>query len=895
MKTSFEKPKNSKNDLPNNNISQKISEIKPLKRKSFLVKKKQFTENKNINLRNKNNPDSKFIQVNTKRKNEEIKHYDLNKVILIQKYLKKFLAKKRIIIMKYNLVFIFLHKIKRVFLSQNFAILKKNLPKANKKVVKKGKKKKTLHINTNIYDTDKIIISNTENAKNKEKVSSYCRTTKHNNIMNYVEYKLNLNQAKNLTNANNNINNIEINLNNIRHTQPFSPKVNPVTTRQVIALNKIKYKNSKKNVINKNRRTHKLLDNFKSKTLVNNELSNEISYTNYITEQNIKEVNSIIDNNNINESNLKDNNSNKMHRKVLSFNFDNQESTLKEIQNDSKSINPVVSLVKNKKVKNSLNKPIKTEINKIKKINTVFKNNNQTTKKLISKVYENCLNKDTKKKNQNQKGIKDPIISLAQKRTKTKKEFNLKKITKKNNLNKNKKNKSQILGKNEIKKYFKFWKENTEKKNILDKFVKFAKYLNHMNHYEKIILIKNTIQKLIKLQKKEDIIEFFLKIKKQIIINLMRKLKNYKRFNTDINNICFNTVEENFANKIKKLKILFNLLEKYNKNFNENDSHISISLIDYFEKWRSISLKYPKINEKIIDLKPFQSKVINQNIPTDPNIDNNSLKTNLSSNKISPKIINVINVQNYNENNNYNYNFKYTPLKDIPSNSIKQRNSYAYNKEHLTLNNNNIYHKKKLGNIYINNNYNFNFNSNNNNNEVMPSCLNKKYIKEDKQKFETYDTSSLIIPVQTNNSEIISLGKNFLYNDEHPEVKFGFKKLDKIEEKEINFLENVNLNTNNKNKKLYIRKQNFDKKYKFFKNKTTNIRAVKNSIRSLNIQFDNKNEEIIKKEKNNIFDKHLKMNKMFSSNNLFTEINYCEDKDDEDKHNKSFNIDKYDF
>ena len=167
--------------------------------------------------------------------------------------------------------------------------------------------------------------------------------------------------------------------------------------------------------------------------------------------------------------------------------------------------------------------------------------------------------------------------------------------------------------KNEIKKYFKFWKENTEKKNILEKFVKFAKYLNHMNHYEKIILIKNTIQKLIKLQKKGDIFEFFWRIKKLLIINLMRKLKDYKKFNNDINNICFNTVEENFANKIKKLKILFNLIEKYNKNFNENDSHTSISLIDYFEKWKNLSVKYPKINEKIIDLKPFQSKVVNQN------------------------------------------------------------------------------------------------------------------------------------------------------------------------------------------------------------------------------------------------------------------------------------------
>ena len=324
MKTSFEKPKSSKNNLPNDNISKKISEIKPLKRKSFLLKKKQFNENKN-----KNN--NKFIQVNTKRKKEEIKNYDSNKVILLQKYLKKFLVQKRNINIKYNLVFIFLQKIKRVFLSKCFVTFKKNLNKRNKNKFKKGKKKKTLQINTNIYETNKKIIFNTENPKNKEKDSSYCRTTKHNNIMNYVNYKLNLHQTKNLTNANNNI---EIDLNNVKRNQLFSPKGNSITTRKEIALNKIKFKNSKNNVRNKNPKSHKIFDQFKSKTLVNNEFSNEIAYNNYITENNIT-GDSNIDNYN-NENNLKENNSNKMHRKVLSFNFDNQESAIKEIQNDSK-------------------------------------------------------------------------------------------------------------------------------------------------------------------------------------------------------------------------------------------------------------------------------------------------------------------------------------------------------------------------------------------------------------------------------------------------------------------------------------------------------------------------------------------------------------------------------
>ena len=380
LKISFEKPINSKNNLPNNNILQSISEIKPLKIKSFLVKKKQFKENKNIIFENKNNSNNKFIQVNTKRKNEEIKNYDLNKVIFLQKYLKNFLSKKRIIHMQYNLVFIFIQKIKRIFLSKNFAILKKKLPKINKAKFKKGKKRKALQINTNIYDTNKLTIYNTENTKNKEKVPSYCRTTKHNYIMNYVDYKLNLNKAKNLTNAINNINN---NLDNIRRTLLFSPKGNSIITRQGNAPNKIKYKNSKKNIRNINPKSHKLLNNFKSKTLVNNEFSNEIAYDNCITEKNIT-VNSINDNNN--ENNFEVNDSNKMLRKVLSFNFDNREPTLKEKQNDTKRRNHIVSIVKNQKFKNDRNKPIKTEINKIKKINTVFNNNNQKTKKNMKMI-----------------------------------------------------------------------------------------------------------------------------------------------------------------------------------------------------------------------------------------------------------------------------------------------------------------------------------------------------------------------------------------------------------------------------------------------------------------------------------------------------------------------------
>ena len=193
--------------------------------------------------------------------------------------------------------------------------------------------------------------------------------------------------------------------------------------------------------------------------------------------------------------------------------------------------------------------------------------------------------------------------------------------------------------------------------------------------------------------------------------------------------------------------------------------------------------------------------------------------------------------------------------------------------------------KKKLGNTHINNNYNFNFNNMTENN--FDKKLNDN---ENKQKYGTYDTSSLLFNFQNNNSEIISLDlNNKLYKGEYPEEKFGFKKSEQIEEKEINFFKNSKEINKKYNDKLYIKKQNLDKKHIYFTNQRRKTKTIKNRIKCLNIQFDNKNEEIIKREKNNFIDNKLRLNKIFSSKNFFTENNYYEKKDDEDKMNKSFN------
>ena len=394
--------------------------------------------------------------------------------------------------------------------------------------------------------------------------------------------------------------------------------------------------------------------------------------------------------------------------------------------------------------------------------------------------------------------------------------------------------------------------------------------------------------------------------------------------------------------QINQLKMVFNLIERHTfKN------KISLTLFDCFNKWKLYSLNKikalkkktttPRISEKIINLKPFQSSnIINNNIQK--NSSNFPLKKNFSLSRMSPKIINVINVQNFNENNNYNYNFKYMPIKDIPIYSIKPRYSYAYNsidtinnlnnlnneinnigKNNIKFNNINenvnnnlnttsfmmvngnkqinsniIYHKKKLGSTFINNNYNFNFNNNLenlvNNSNYDSNCY---YKLEQKGNF---DNSSFLFLDQNQSQILLPSISNRIYNlekhnmklgpvsgifrdnsfkglrsclskEHHPEKKFGFKKLNQIEEKEINF-ENRNEHNNN-NKKPYIKKQHLENKTKIKINTQNNIKKSvfndkenknegenidkKNLIKSLNIQFGRSKVYKKRDEKSNNF------------------------------------------
>ena len=405
--------------------------------------------------------------------------------------------------------------------------------------------------------------------------------------------------------------------------------------------------------------------------------------------------------------------------------------------------------------------------------------------------------------------------------------------------------------------------------------------------------------------------------------------------------------EENgvIIDQINQLKMVINLLERHNCKSNIS----SYTLVDYFNKWKSISIekntslmgkiKTPTINEKIINLKPFQTTKRLMSTNSDClgiNPIDMSMKKNLSINKMSPKIINVINVQNFNENNNYNYNFKYMPIKDIPICSNKNRHTYVYdnniknintdynnivnnnineNRINITNNNNNlnvssilmgneykrtnsniVYQKKKLGSTPINNNCHFNFNNNIDNINNKTNINNWNYNIDNKK---NYDNSSLlfmdhnlsqimlqdfpnriynlkdmsmntVIPQTENKDNSYNDLGTCKYQDQYPEQKFGFKKLNQIEEKEINF---ENINNNKNNTKLYIKKQYFEpRRTRVDTNYQNNIKTNlfekdedinnNNLIKCLNVQFAKTSNETFKKDKinnnknNNIYDEN---------------------------------------
>ena len=473
------------------------------------------------------------------------------------------------------------------------------------------------------------------------------------------------------------------------------------------------------------------------------------------------------------------------------------------------------------------------------------------------------------------------------------KEIKIVKINKYNNIlfnfNREKRN-GDIKNKNNINSYIYYddtkllSKRKARNKNLLLWMTEFKTFNNNsqMDHFEARLTLSNSISdKLININKKS--IKNYVE---QITPKIYHRNESEKKYNKNYsyNNSGFLSHKmingyngEKMGNgvivdQINQLKMVFNLLEQHNS---KNKRQKSYTILDYFKKWKLFSLNYkknksvdmklntPKINEKIINLKPFQASKYVRNSMSDNPIDF-SLNKNFGSNKMSPKIVNVINVQNFNENNNYNYSFKYIPNKDIPIYPQKQRNICSHNNidklnsdlNNLNNNENNnigeknnvdlnstsflipnknrhlnqkiIYHKKKLNQNFINNN----FEPNNNINTIVNPDYNNYYKCNPKnscksQLFFLDNNQSQILMPEFNrkiynfeNNGDIMMGKPFFrensFNNRHsciyktkleniPENKciYDFKKVKPIEVKEINFMENVN----NPKKNIYIKKQ----------------------------------------------------------------------------------------
>ena len=489
-----------------------------------------------------------------------------------------------------------------------------------------------------------------------------------------------------------------------------------------------------------------------------------------------------------------------------------------------------------------------------------------------------------------------------------------------------------------------FKKRKARNPNLLSKMKECKTFNNNsqMDYFETKIKLSNSISdKLININK-NSIKNNFEQITSKIYTKNESENNYSKKYSNNNSGFLSHKMLNDFngqkmesgviVDQTNQLKMVFNLLEQHNS---KNKKQKSFTLLDYFKKWKLISLNYkknksvdmklntPKISEKIINLKPFQASKIIKNSMSDNPIDL-SLNKKFSLNKMSPKIINVINVQNFNENNNYNYNFKYMPIKDIPIYSQKQRNTCSFNNidklnsdlnnltnnentigpgmknnvelnstsflipnENRQLNQNIIYHKKKLNQNYINNN---NFELNNNIYTIANNLDYNNYYKNNpknsykSQLFFLDNNQTQILKPEFNNriynfenNGDMRLGKPFYreksFNNKYsyiyktqleniPENKciYNFKNIKPIEEKEINFMENGNNPKNN----LYIKKQHYEynpknigNDYNIQNNSKSNLFGndengkKDNLIKCLNIQFGKTNKVLAINDKNN--------------------------------------------
>ena len=447
-----------------------------------------------------------------------------------------------------------------------------------------------------------------------------------------------------------------------------------------------------------------------------------------------------------------------------------------------------------------------------------------------------------------------------------------------------------------LKKYFAKYKDIIWRKTILKKLkinnidIKSTKYLKHfsnknvkrggiinninINNY--INYTNNDLDNFIpKSTKNYDIISKSMKINNNNAtlfktpfnyFNNFNNLEELNIFNTNINfelNKNLNSdknyqtiiLEEKkgkkpegiLVNQINQICMVFNLIEQHYRNNKP-------SLFNCFIKWKKNVLKKTNYNNNINNCNLNEKKKINEKIINFKKI---AIK-NKNKNNHNLEINNIIKSQI--KNNNY---------------SLQPKDELKYNYEKIN-NNENIYSEKKTikYNDFEFNNYN-NILKNNNNKTI-------KYIELNRHTLDNYYESTLF--KNNFNSEIVYQKKilnynhipnsnnfnNFPNNNIISDNKYSFKKINKIEEREVHF----NSLSTNKNKSYNQINNNVIYNNIFQYNKKRNLeemnnenfleKELKNKISKIRINMPNP------KDKNKLNFDHNE--KKISNQNLINEI-----------------------
>lgn len=301
------------------------------------------------------------------------------------------------------------------------------------------------------------------------------------------------------------------------------------------------------------------------------------------------------------------------------------------------------------------------------------------------------------------------------------------------------------------------------------------------------------------------------------------------------------------VNQINQICMVFNLIEQHYRNNKP-------SLFNCFIKWKKNVLKKTNYNNNINNCNLNEKKKINEKIINFKKI---AIK-NKNKNNHNLEINNIIKSQI--KNNNY---------------SLQPKDELKYNYEKIN-NNENIYSEKKTikYNDFEFNNYN-NILKNNNNKTI-------KYIELNRHTLDNYYESTLF--KNNFNSEIVYQKKilnynhipnsnnfnNFPNNNIISDNKYSFKKINKIEEREVHF----NSLSTNKNKSYNQINNNVIYNNIFQYNKKRNLeemnnenfleKELKNKISKIRINMPNP------KDKNKLNFDHNE--KKISNQNLINEI-----------------------